>query len=156
MSYISYQDFTALGGSSSVDNTAFSRLEPDAERIVDLYTTGVDNIRKLALYFPTDPASATIVKRCLVKLITALFQAEQIEAAAFTAALSAGGSVASMSSGSESVSFGSGASEIAAVAADSAKRDAYFRNLVTRELRGIQDANGVNLLYGGFYPLRVR
>ena len=63
----------------------------------------------------------------------------------------------SRSAGNESISYsGAGdlakSSSIAAAVADPQAREKLYRDTVTDYLSGVQDANGVNLLYMGRYP----
>ena len=61
--------------------------------------------------------------------------------------------ISSLSSGAESVSFSTSANSIDSGITDRAKRESNYREIVTECLRGVLDANGVNLLYMGVYPI---
>ena len=148
---VSYAEFTAVYGSDALTLTAFNRFEFDAEVILDDWTTGIDGVRKLRVAFPTNPIDVAAIKRCAIELTKVSADLDHIDT---LAASGDGGIVASKSSGSESISYRDGASALVAAAKDASNREAYVGMIVRRYLSGRSDANGVNLLYGGAYPVR--
>lgn len=162
MAYAEYSDYSAIypNGASAAD---FARLSWEADRLIDVYTTGIDNVRKLQEAAPTDAYSLVAVKRCSCAIVNLLYQIEQIEEAGISAAgvvarsdgTVVGKQVASMSSGSESISYTvstAATTTIGAAVSDEEARAKLFRDTVKKYLSGITDANGVNLLYMGVYP----
>jgi len=119
--------------------------------ILDDWTTGIDGVRKLRVAFPTDPIDVAAIKRCVIELTKASADIDNIVQ---LSASGDGGIVASKSSGSESISYRNDTSALLAAAKDADIREAYIGMIVRRYLSGRSDANGVNLLYGGVYPLR--
>jgi len=148
---VSYAEFIAVYGSDALTLTAFNRFEFDAEVILDDWTTGIDGVRKLRVAFPTDPIDVAAIKRCVIELTKASADIDNIVQ---LSASGDGGIVASKSSGSESISYRNDTSALLAAAKDADIREAYIGMIVRRYLSGRSDANGVNLLYGGVYPLR--
>lgn len=148
MAFISFSDMAAMG--YTVSATDFNRFEYDAEVLIDGWTTGIDNVHKLRIAFPTEPMDAEAVRRCCAALIGAMAQFEQIQIASVGGG---SGAIASMSSGSESISYRQTASALSVAAGSVEGRNAYLGNIVRQYLAGHQDANGVNLLYGGVYPV---
>lgn len=162
MSYSTYADYSAIypDGASQTD---FARLVWEADRTMDIHTTGVDGVRKLQKAMPTDSYALEAVKRCSCALVDLLYQIETVENGAVAAAGSVersdgtvtGKQVSSMSSGSESITYTvstAASTTIGAAVADPAARSRLFAETVRKYLSGVQDANGVNLLYGGAYP----
>lgn len=159
MLYADYTDFTRLYG-SVIQEPAFNRLSYDASREIDFQTTGVDGIRKLSEFFPTDPDDVEAVKRCCCALVDVLFNVEQATRAAGVIAREdgtyTGRAITSINSGSESISFataGASASVYSQAASSEAARQVLLSSTVKRYLSGAKDSNGVNLLYLGVYPL---
>lgn len=153
--YLTYQEYTAVAG-VEMTTADFSRYEFDAELIVDRYTTGIDNVKKLRIAFPTDPVDAMAVKRCICALVDALCRFERADLSSVSInGTATGGVVASVSSGSESISYATGAdvSALAGAVKTLAGRDEYLGAVVRKYLSGRTDANGVNLLFGGVYPI---
>ena len=148
---VSYAEFIEVYGSDALTQTAFNRFEFDAEVILDDWTTGIDGVRKLRVAFPTDPIDVAAIKRCVIELTKASADIDNIIQ---LSASGDGGVVASKSSGSESISYRNDTSALLAAAKDAGTREAYIGMIVRRYLSGRSDANGVNLLYGGVYPLR--
>lgn len=155
-----YVDSTFYAANYGTAPTAFDRLLFEASRIVDNYTTGVDGIAKLKVAFPTDEDAQKAVKHCVCKLMRLINDIENAEKAiggyqqradgTFTS-----GIVSSISSGSESISFVNGNqinSALASAVADVKARNLMYRDIIIEWLSGIQDKNGVNLLYMGEYP----
>ena len=148
---VSYAEFIEVYGSDALTLTAFNRFEFDAEVILDDWTTGIDGVRKLRVAFPTDLVDVAAIKRCTIELTKALADIDNIVQ---LSASGDGGVVASKSSGSESISYRNDTSALLAAAKDAGTREAYVGMIVRRYLSGRSDVNGVNLLYGGAYPVR--
>lgn len=167
MYYADYSDYQHIYGMDRLQEADFFVYAMKASRILDLYTTGVDNVRKLKVAYPTDEETADIVKACFCEVVDTLYQVDKAEKMAETARgyeMTAQGMqgkvVSSRSAGNESISYASGTSSGATTAVDQAISDPLARarlmhDIVTGYLRGLTDANGVNLLYMGSYP-RVR
>lgn len=157
MAYIDYAFYKSLYG-EDIAEQEFNRFAFDASRIMDNCTSGVDGVKKLEIAFPTKESDALAVKHCICKLIQMCKELETAEAAYRITKNADGqystGVVASVSSGSESVSYKVPDAFSAPVSDYSERRKAFY-NLVSSYLSGVQDANGVNLLYGGRYPVRV-
>ena len=167
MAYATYEDYTALYGAATLDEAGFTRLIWDAERAMDDATTGIDGFRKLREAPPKDEYGADAVKHCACALTDTLRQIAEAEKAAGRARSmveSADGTVhsgvvASVSSGSESISYAtgsaarSGTTAVDAAVSDPAARERLLSDTVRRYLSGVKDANGVNLLYMGLYPV---
>ena len=148
--YITYQEYTEYGGTGGEE--LFNRYEFDAERELDRLTFTVDSVRKLEVAFPSGK-DAEAVKRCMVAVIDRLSVLDDIGTDDGGNGAFSGRPLASMSSGSESVSFM--ATSLDKARSSEADRSAYLRSTIRRYLEGVQDANGVNLLYGGPYPCIV-
>lgn len=158
--YIKYEEYTSLY--DPMDEKSFNRLAFDACRYIDRFTSGVDGVKKLKVAFPVDEDSSTAVKHCAAKVINILSQIQEAEKSASmgrgyiqTENGLQGKVVSSVSAGNESVSFSSGgnqASAIDAAVSDLSARDNLICNTIRQYLSGVQDANGVNLLYMGVYP----
>lgn len=169
MAYATYEDFKALYGDSKLVEAGFSRLSWEAEQLLDIATTGADGVRKLRRAFPVDEHDAQAVRRCVCALVDTLQQlddaAESIRKAQALVE-NADGTVqsrlvASRSSGSENISYATGsAARAGGTAVDAAVSDQTARarlldDMVRRYLSGVPDANGVNLLFLGRYPVKL-
>lgn len=150
--------------SDEIQDDEFNRLCMEADRILDIYTTGIDNIKKLRIAFPTDENDAAAVKYAACKLINFLKQLSDAETSAASARGYTEGAnglqgkaVSSISAGNESISFtsGSDATAIDKAIADPEEKKKLIHNMMTDFLSGLTDANGVNLLYMGSYPVRI-
>ena len=141
MGYVEYDYFRKLHKDISEDE--FTALEYDARRIVNAHTTGVDNVQKLRIAFPTDEEDAEAVKRCMCKLIKLMHDINIAEVS---------GVISSVSSGSESISYATSGTAFGAAVANINERNKLFNSTVRQYLSGASDANGVNLLYMGRYP----
>ena len=158
--YLTFDEYTALY--SPIEETVFNRLAYDACRCIDRYTTGIDGVKKLKTAFPMDEDFAQAVKYCTAKIINTLFQIQEAEESAsmgrgYTKTENGlqGKVVSSVSAGNESISFSSanaGASVIDKAVSDLPTRESLIKSIVREYLSGVQDANGVNLLYMGVYP----
>ena len=160
--YITLEEYTAMY--DTIDASLFNRLEFEARRVMDLHTTGVDNIKKLKRFFPTDSDHAEAVKHCAAKLVNTFYQIQQAEA---SAAMGRGYTqteqglrrqiISRVEAGNEAISYSetkNADTEIDAAVSDRIARDRLLAGIVWDYLRGIEDANGVNLLYMGMYPRR--
>ena len=160
MSYIRRDYYVGLYG--EIAEGDFARLSWEAERYVDLHTTGIDNVKKLRRFFPQDEDDAELVKRCVARLTNFLHQIYVAETAALAAAGyeateqgMRGKVITSMSAGNESISYSTGAANTTAIDAavkDKKTRDRMAGEIIWEYLAGVEDANGVNLLYMGRYP----
>lgn len=161
--YITKEEYCEIY--DSVDDKTFNRLEYEARRVMDKYTTGVDGIKKLRQFFPQDEENTEAVKYCAAKLIHILIQLQNAETAATqgrgyetTEMGMRGKTIKTISSGNESISFSAeadgAATVIDAAVADKDVMDRLLADTVREGLAGIKDSNGVNLLYMGTYPRR--
>uniref|UniRef100_A0AAU8B1B2 Head tail connector protein n=1 Tax=Dulem virus 35 TaxID=3145753 RepID=A0AAU8B1B2_9CAUD len=170
MGYVDYEYYNSLYGDKAIPEADFNRLSWEACRMLDKATTGIDNVRKLKVAFPTDEDDAETVRRCACKLIDI---ANEIAAAEERIRSSQGliqredGTVinklvASVSAGTESVSYAtgsgnsSGSTLIDSVLADKGAQEQLYRDTIREYLSGVTDANGVNLMYMGRYPYLIK
>ena len=160
MSYIALSEYNELY--DPINERLFNRFSVEASRIMDIHTTGIDNVKKLKTYFPTDEDDAEAVKHCAAKLIYTLNQINQAEVTALesrgyesTDQGMRGKVISSISSGNESISYATGGNASAtaydAAAKDRTVRDKLLAEIVWDYLRGVSDVNGVGLLYMGVY-----
>lgn len=163
---MSYADFAFFGDiyCSNLTEQDFNRISWEAAREIDRHTTGIDNVRKLKIAFPTDDEDAESVRRCECALVDLMWKIEEAEKAQEAASgyveredgTVVGKVVTSLSSGSESIGYsakgGSGSTAIDAAVSDMAARKRLFADTVRQYLSGVTDANGVNLLFMGVYP----
>lgn len=162
--YITFEEYSQLY--DPMDEKLFNRLAFDACRVMDIHTTGIDNVKKLKNYSPTDEDDAAAVKRCAAKLVNFLHQVHQAELSALesrgyesTEQGMRGKVISSVSAGNESISYVTGNSSATAIDAavkDKTVRDSLIGNIVWEYLSGVEDANGVNLLFMGKYPRRAK
>lgn len=160
--YITLAGYTELY--STMDETLFKRLSFDACRVMDLHTTGIDNVKKLQKFFPTDEYDAEAVRHCAAKIINLLHQIHKAEISAMevsgyesTAQGMRGKVISSVTAGNESISYAAvnpSATAIDAAVKDKTAKDKLLAETVLDYLRGVSDDNGVNLLYMGKYPRR--
>jgi hypothetical protein len=166
MAYVDYEYFKSLYGEDKLTEADFNRLSWDAEREIDKATSGVDNVRKLKVAFPTNEEDAVHVKRTVCALVEFLKQIEDAEKNASSVGQyveRADGSlqgkvVSSVSAGNESISYAVGKAADTAISnaiKDLQSRDMAIQQFIESRLRNVSDANGVNLLFGGRYPYRV-
>lgn len=160
--YATITDYASWFG--AIQGDEFNRFSLEADRILDIYTTGIDNTKKLRIAFPTDESDAAAVKYAACKLINLLKQISDAEASAASARGYTEGAnglqgkaVSSMSAGNESLSFASGSDTTAIdkAIADPEEKKKLIHNMIVEFFSGLQDANGVNLLYMGSYPVRI-
>jgi hypothetical protein len=161
--YITYEEYVALN--DVIEERHFLALAFDACRVMDIHTTGIDNVKKLQKYFPVDLYDAQAVKHCAAKLIGLLYQIQQAEASVHlmrgaeqTEQGMRGRVIASVTAGNESITYSTGtntfATAVDAAVMDKAARDKLLSDTVRECLSGVKDCNGVNLLYMGRYPGR--
>lgn len=164
--YVDYEYYESLYGEKAIPETDFNRLLWDAEREIDKATSGVDNVRKLKVAFPTSDYDAEVVKRCVVELVNFLYKLEEAENNANSLGQyteRADGSlqgkvVSSVSAGNESITYAVGKSAETAISNATKSlqdKDMTVYQFIASRLSGASDANGVNLLFGGRYPYRV-
>lgn len=165
--YITFDDYKQLY--DPIEERVFNQLAYDACRMMDIHTTGIDNVKKLQTYFPTDEYAVQAVRRCAAKLVNFLNQVRETEMAASlgrgyeaTEQGVRGKVITSVTAGNESISYsagysstGSAALTVAELAAkDNTVRDKLMAEIIWENLSGVEDANGVNLLFMGRYPRR--
>lgn len=143
--YISFEEYSQFH--TDVTEAEFNKFCLMAQRIVDKVTTGIDGVRKLELYFPTD-GDAEYVRLCVAELIHDLKTYDGLDRNLSLHAEGAGRAIASISSGSESISYSQAQTQFTLYGND---RDKYLMAKATSYLRGLYDANGVSLLYMGEY-----
>lgn len=164
--YVTLVDYNQFY-SNSIEEPAFNRFVVGASAQADKVTTGVDGVKKLKVAFPTDADDVEVVKAAICGVIHLMAEIETANEAA-----SAGGGyitrddgtvmgrqVTSISSGSESISYSaaaSGQSTASALIGDVKAQNEAYKAILEEGFRGIPDANGVNLLYLGVYPLDIR
>ena len=162
MEYVDYKDYSAMYGRDKLTESEFPRYRADAMRLIDLYTTGIDDVQKLKVAFPTDENDIEAVKLCTCKLIDVLRQIDAAESGAeaargYTATENGlqGNVITSKSAGNESISYSTTSNSQSAVdkaVSDPAEKKKLICGIVTDGLRGVCDANGVHLLNMGRYP----
>lgn len=155
--YITHAEYTAMY--DEIEENVFSRLAIDASRVMDIHTTGVDNVKKLKTFFPEDKNDVEAVKHCAAKLINTMHQVHKAETSSAGYEITDHGAhskvISSITAGNESISYATSTSSIVDEAAkDINVRSKLYANIVCEHLRGIVDKNGVNLLYKGAYPRR--
>ena len=164
--YVDYEYYKSLYGEKAIPETDFKRLLWDAEREIDKATSGIDNVRKLRVAFPTSDYESESVKRCVCTLVDFLNQLESAESEANSISgltERADGSmqgkvVSSVSAGNESITYAVGKSSdttISNAIKDLHSKDMAIYQFISSRLVGIADANGVNLLYNGPYPYGI-
>lgn len=159
--YLDFQYYqTEYGGRLFETEDAFKRYERKAERRMDTATRD-----KLTFAFPSVEKDAAAVKDCLCELAEFLRRVEQVQEAASDSVgvvtqedgTVKGKVVTSVVSGSESRGYSAGGS-ISTIESDAAKDrkilDMAVYSIIRDGLSGVPDANGVNLLYAGPYPVR--
>ena len=160
--YITYDQFCT--NYEPIEEKLFNRLSFDAERMMDNHTTGFDGVKKLKRAFPTDKDSVSAVMHCAGSLVNLLYQIHEAESVAAEArgyTKTEQGLqrkiISRVESGNEAISYSETKltnSSIDAAAADKSVRDAMIASTIREYLSGVTDANGVNLLYMGRYPMR--
>ena len=165
--YITFDDYKQLY--EPIEERVFNLLAYDACRMMDIHTTGIDNVKKLKLYFPADEDDVQSVKRCAAKLVHFLNQIREVEMAVnlgkgyeVTEQGIRGKKISSVSAGNESITYADGYSnasiafltEAESAAKDKSVKDKLVAGIIWECLSGVEDANGVNLLFMGRYPRR--
>lgn len=164
MIYTDSEMYASLFPKDNVEDD-WNRLSWEASALMDRLTSGVDGIKKLTVYPPTEEGDATAVKMCACNLVHLMHRIELLEQATEQASALVtdadgtvhGAVVSSKSAGNESISYATGTSAskgttLSAAASDPLTRDKLLRDTVTAYLSGVKDANGVGVLYGGAYP----
>ena len=163
MSYVDYEYYKSLYGENALSESEFSRFLWEAEREIDKATSGVDGVRKLQIAFPTSDYDAESVRRCVVEVVSFLYKLEVAEKSLnaineYTERADGslqGKVVTSVSAGNESISYAVGKTSDTAISnaiKDLQSKDMTIQKLIASKLRGISDANGINLLFEGRYP----
>ena len=156
--YVDYEYYKTLFGEKAIPEADFNRLVWDSCKKIDNATTGVDNVKKLKIAFPTDEDDAEAVKRCVCELLSITYK---IEASQGYITLEDGTvmskQVASKSEGNESISYVTSsntgtATLIDKCLADKEAQKQLYSDTIRDYLSGVADANGVSLLYMGMYP----
>lgn len=164
MPYIKRDEYAALYG--DIPSSDFLRFELMAERELDKATTGIDGVRKLRDFFPTDEGDASAIKLTMAHIIDLLYQIHRVEQEAAksrgyveTEQGMRGKLISSVTAGNESISYVTGGNSGKAIttaidlaAGDFKIRDAMIDEIIRKGLDSAMDANGVYLRYSGFYP----
>lgn len=162
--YITYSDYVRFYGNDRLQENDFERTALNVDRVLDMFTTGIDNYPKLKEAFPTDESDVTMLKVCACRLADLFYTIDQlnksINAARETVETENGvhsKMIASASAGNESISYVTGTSSALndQAATDLAAQHRIITDIVKTFLSGMTDANGVNLLYMGRYPRHV-
>ncbi len=158
-----YADFTyyttEYRGKAIKSEDDFNHFARKAERRLDAITGN-----KLQFAFPVKEADVEAVKECLCELTEFLYQVDAYQTAAMDSVgvvAQADGTVkgkvvSSIASGSESISYSTGGSASTSAmeaAKDKKVMDMQIYGIVQNGLSGVPDANGVNLLFAGSYPI---
>lgn len=161
--YADYTDYIMIYGTDRLPESEFAPHALRAERTLDLYTTGVDGVRKLEIAFPTREKDVACVKACFCEIVDMLYTLEQAERSAEQArgyVATEGGVrgkvVASRSAGNESISYAAGGTGMQTAfekaVSSTSDRSMLIDNIIRAYLSGVKDANGINLMYMGSYP----
>ena len=160
--YVSRERYEELCPSAPSD--AYDRFAWDAQRYSDNATMTVDGVKKLQIAFPTDEDDAEAVERCMCAVINALTEVDTARQAVNSASgyieTESGyrsANVKSISAGGESITYGGDAStesDVAKAARSNGELKSYVMGIIENYLRMTKDDNGVNLLFGGCYPVR--
>lgn len=166
MAYVDYEYYKNLFGDKAIPESDFNRLIWDACKKIDNATTGVDGIKKLKIAFPTDEENSEVVKRCACEILMITHKIEQaearVEASQGYITLEDGTvmnkQVASKTAGNENISYVTSNNSTAATLIDKCLADKeaqkqLYADTIRDYLSGVTDANGVNLLYMGTYPM---
>ena len=150
-----YIDFVTYSGwyKDGLTQTEFDNLAWEASRLIDIHTTGIDNVRKLSIAAPTDDYTTEAVKRCAAKIVSLLYEVEQAgKGVAREDGTIHGKVISSVSSGAESISYAVSNGLAQRILSGEMDKGAAVYQIVKQSLSGLTDANGVNLLYMGRYP----
>lgn len=153
--YVSSEEFYAAHPELESENV-YEKFGKTAQRWIDAFTCGIDQVKKLEVAFPTKESDAETVKDCWIELCVCAYRIDKASQALVNAQIVSGGVasgiVESVSSGSESIKFAAADNEyIKAVKKPSGGRSLAF-GIVRDYLSGVTDSNGVNLMYMGVYP----
>lgn len=165
MKYVTLEDYNQFY-SDQIEETAFNRYAISACAKADALTTGVDGVKKLKVAFPTDVDDIETVKASICGVIHLMHEIESLEASVTSGqgyitredGTLLGKTVTSVSSGSESISYSasaSGQTRASVLVNDSEAREKEYKTILEEGFRGIDDANGVHLMYMGFYPVDI-
>lgn len=162
MEYVDYEYYISLYSNPEISENDFKRYVFDACKKIDNATSGADGAKKLRIAYPTNEEDAESVKRCVIAVINAMHKIEEAEKNAKNSrgyierqdGTVQGKVVTSITSGNESISFSASgnASLIDKALADPTLQRKMYNDIITEYLSGVEDANGVNLLYMGCYP----
>lgn len=147
MAFVDYEYFKTLYGADAIDSLAFNRFEYDAERLMKNITTTVDGISKLEVAYPTKESDVEAIKRCICSIVDYMDKIDKANEAAEN-----GKVVSAISAGNESISYATNGGLVGSVMVSKEEQTKLFNHTIDGYLRGIKDANGVNLLYRGVYP----
>ena len=150
----------------AIEQQDFNRFVIGACQKADVLTTGIDGVKKLKVAFPTDEGDAETVKAAICGVIHLMNEVNSLTNAAAQAqgvitredGTVLGKTVTSISSGSESISYSasaSGQSLASTIVGDAKAQEEAYKVILSEGFRGIDDANGVHLMYMGFYPMDV-
>lgn len=158
--YITFEEYSEIY--EPMDEKLFNRLAFDACRVMDIHTTGIDNVKKLKRFFPTDEDTAQAIRHCAAKLINLMDQIREAETAA---AMGRGYTeteqglqrriISRVEAGNEAISYSEtklSNTAVDAAVADKTVRDKMMADIVWEYLSGLEDDNGVGLLFMGRYP----
>lgn len=161
--YVDFDHYKSIYGDRAIAEIDFNFFIRTAQRELDRATTG-----KLKFAFPTDESAVESVKDCLCELVNVFYKIDKIESSNLesqgttideTTGAIRGRVMTSKSSGSESMSFSATAARaddstyMRAAAEPNAKKQ-LLKDTVDEFLTGVDDNNGINLLYLGPYPGR--
>lgn len=161
--YADYTDYITIYGTDRLPEAEFAPLALKAERTLDLYTTGVDDVRKLEIAFPQRIKDAALVRACFCEIVDMLYVIGQAEKAAEQArgyesvdGALRGKVISSRSAGNESISYSASGSvnqtAVEKAISSESERARAIDGIVRTYLSGVKDANGVNLMFMGRYP----
>lgn len=139
--YLSYEDYTAYGGSA--DNTTFNNLQFEAASVLDWYTFG----RLRSVEYINLPEE---VKRCMFAVILLIQQQQVAQALPFVDGSTSNGSAGSISSQSNDGVSASYNVLSAKDALESAREE--VSNIIRQYLAYVTDSAGRKVLYRGLYP----
>ena len=165
MKYVTLAEYNQFY-SDEITAQDFNRFVIGASSLSDALTTGVDGVKKLKIAFPTDEADSEVVKAAICGVIHLMHEISSLENTVASGqgyvtredGTVLGKTITSISSGSESISYSasaSGQTQASVLVGDSEAQNKAYRTILEEGFRGIQDKNGVNLLYRGIYPLDV-
>lgn len=165
MKYVTLEDYQQFYN-DSIEGVDFNRFVISASQYADTLTTGIDGVRKLKIAFPTDSDDNEMVKAAICDVIHLMFEVFNLEKMVTSAqgtilredGTVVGKTIASISSGSESISYSiqsNGQTMASMIVGDAKAQERAYNSLLTGGFRNVRDANGVNLLYVGIYPVEV-